>query len=92
MLIKFTHRNAINLIVLTVAVFQAIYCDLTLSSVIIIGILAMAAMKVFWVALDWTREYRTSRLHYGNDHEAAMDYLLRRREQIAERGRELESR
>jgi hypothetical protein len=92
MLIKFTHRNATNLAVLIVAVFAAIFAGLAISSVVIIGILAMAAMKVFWVALDSIREVRD--IHHRNctDREAAEDYLLRRREHIAEHARELAGR
>jgi len=42
----------------------------------------------------FARKYPTmlEQLAARNDHEAAMDYLLRQREQIAERGRELASR
>lgn len=96
MLVKFTRRNAINLAVLVVAVLVAAtisaYDDLAPSTVIIVGILSVAVMKVFWVSLDNLREMKEILHRDRTDHEAAMDYLLRKREQIAECGQELAGR
>lgn len=96
MLVKFTRRNAINLAVLVVAVLVAatvaVYKDLAPSTVIIIGILSVAMMKVFWVSMDNLREMKETLHRDRTDHEAAIDYLIREREQIAERGQELAGR
>ena len=92
MLVNFTFRNTINLAVLVVAVFAAIFSGLALSSVIIIGILSMVVMYLFWVALDLAEPVAREQVDAMSDRESAEEYLVRRRERIAERGRNLDGR
>ena len=51
-MVRFTKRNAVNLAVLVVAIFYAIFSGWALSSVIIVGIVSMAMMKVLWLGID----------------------------------------